>query len=57
MLKDPSHRAERMLVFGPTLEDENLIVLLADWESVEAPLETVASPELQALTEHLFTLP
>lgn len=47
-LKDPSHRAEvfdilgkisdqtkKMIVFGPTLEDENTIIVVGGWESVE----------------------
>ena len=47
-LKDPGHRAEvteiltrisnmteGRLVFGPTLEDENIIVLVGGWQSVK----------------------
>jgi hypothetical protein len=47
-LKDPSHRAEvteiltkisnmteGRLVFGPTLQDENVIVLVGGWQSVK----------------------
>ncbi|KAG1744609.1 uncharacterized protein EDB91DRAFT_1123377 [Suillus paluster] len=68
-LKDPSHRAEvydiftkftelskKMLVFGPTLEDENVIALLGGWESVEAHQTMVANPEPKAAIERLFTL-
>ncbi|KAG0694607.1 hypothetical protein DFH29DRAFT_312080 [Suillus ampliporus] len=68
-LKDPSHRAEvfeifnnftevskKMLVFGPTLEDENVIVLVGGWESVEAHRETVAKSEPKAEIERLYTL-
>jgi hypothetical protein len=51
-LKDPSHRAEvfdilgkmsdltkNMLVFGPTLEDGNTIILVGGWPSVEVDVE------------------
>ncbi|KAG1744610.1 uncharacterized protein EDB91DRAFT_193608 [Suillus paluster] len=68
-LKDPSYRAEvsdlfikfkesakKMLMFGPTLEDENLMFLVIGWESVEAHLEAVTRPELQAPMERLRTL-
>ncbi|KAG2145710.1 hypothetical protein BD769DRAFT_1660825 [Suillus cothurnatus] len=68
-LKDPSYRAEvydiltkmsdltkKMLVFGPTLEDENVIILVGGWQSVEAHWETVANPEPKAAIERLFVL-
>ncbi|KAG2344192.1 hypothetical protein BDR05DRAFT_932236 [Suillus weaverae] len=68
-LKDPSHRAEvfdilskisnlrkKMLVFGPTLEDKNAIVLVGGWSSVEAYWEMVADPEPKAAMERLFVL-
>ncbi|KAG1869422.1 hypothetical protein DFJ58DRAFT_742499 [Suillus subalutaceus] len=67
-LKDPSHRAEvfdilskisvlskKMLVFGPTLENENQIVLVGGWASVEAHLERVAT-EPKEVVERLFAL-
>ncbi|KAG2039453.1 hypothetical protein BDR03DRAFT_917282 [Suillus americanus] len=67
-LKDPSHRAEvfailskisdlskKMLVFGPTLENENEIILVGGWASVEAHWEKVAS-EPKAVVERLFFL-
>ncbi|KAG2119398.1 hypothetical protein DEU56DRAFT_836309 [Suillus clintonianus] len=53
-LKDPSHRAEvsdilskisdmtkKMLVFGPTLENENEIILVGGWESVEVGVDII----------------
>jgi hypothetical protein len=53
-LKDPSYRAEvydiltkmsdltkKMLVFGPTLEDENVIILVGGWQSVEVALDII----------------
>jgi len=68
-LKDPSYRAEvteiltkisnmteGRLVFGPTLEDENVIVLVGGWQSVQDHWDTVAKPEPKALIERLFTL-
>ncbi|KAG1761831.1 hypothetical protein EDD22DRAFT_847446 [Suillus occidentalis] len=68
-LKDPSHRAEvfdilgkisdqtkKMIVFGPTLEDENTIIVVGGWESVEAHWKTVANPEPKAAIERLFVL-
>ncbi|KAG1733519.1 hypothetical protein EDB19DRAFT_1830903 [Suillus lakei] len=68
-LKDPSHRAEvfdilsklsdltkKMLVFGPTLEDGNVIILVGGWSSVEAHWETVANPEPKAAIDRLFVL-
>jgi hypothetical protein len=68
-LKDPSHRAEvldilgkisdltkKMLVFGPTLEDGNTIILVGGWPSVEAHWKTVADPEPKAAIERLFVL-
>ncbi|KAG0702090.1 hypothetical protein DFH29DRAFT_875384 [Suillus ampliporus] len=68
-LKDPSHRAEvfeifnklveftkKMIVFGPTLEDENVIVLVNGWASVEAHREAVTHPEPKAAIERLYTL-
>ncbi|KAG2064821.1 hypothetical protein BDR04DRAFT_1162142 [Suillus decipiens] len=68
-LKDPSYRAEvfdiltkisylteKMLVFGSTLEDENMIILVGGWPSVEAHWEMVAKPEPKAAIERLFAL-
>ncbi|KAG1807965.1 uncharacterized protein BJ212DRAFT_1534362 [Suillus subaureus] len=68
-LKDPSHRTEvfeilskmsdltkKMLVFGPTVENENEIILVGGWASVEAHWETVANPEPKAVIERLFVL-
>lgn len=68
-LKDPSHRAEvfdiigkisdqtkKMIVFGPALEDENTIIVVGGWESVEAHWKTVANPEPKAAIERLFVL-
>ncbi|KAG1810379.1 uncharacterized protein HD556DRAFT_1302691 [Suillus plorans] len=68
-LKDPSHRAEvfdilnklsdlteKKLIFGPTLEDENAIILVGGWSSVEAHWEMVANPEPKAAVERLFVL-
>jgi len=68
-LKDPSNRAEvfgiltkisamteKKLVFGSTLEDENVIIVVGGWPTVEAHLETVAKPEPKALVERLFVL-
>ncbi|KAG0694608.1 hypothetical protein DFH29DRAFT_880609 [Suillus ampliporus] len=68
-LKDPNHRAKvfeilnkfteltkKMIVFGPTLEDENVIMIVGGWTSVEAHWETVANPEPKAAIERLFTL-
>ncbi|KAG2145433.1 uncharacterized protein EDB93DRAFT_1150934 [Suillus bovinus] len=68
-LKDPSHRAEvfdilgkisdstkKMLVFGSTLEDENRIILVGGWSSVEAHWKMVAHPEPKAAIERLFAL-
>jgi hypothetical protein len=53
-LKDPSHRAEvydilnkmsdltkKMLVFGPTVEDENVIILVGGWQSVEVDVDVI----------------
>ncbi|KAG2125504.1 hypothetical protein DEU56DRAFT_824896 [Suillus clintonianus] len=67
--KDPSHRAEvfdiltklsdstkQMLVFGPALEDENEVVVVCGWPSVEAHWETVANPEPKAALERLYTI-
>lgn len=53
-LKDPSHRAEvfdilnklsdlteKKLIFGPTLEDENAIILVGGWSSVEVDFDII----------------
>ncbi|KAG1744611.1 uncharacterized protein EDB91DRAFT_1050713 [Suillus paluster] len=68
-LKNPSHRAEvfdiltkisdstkKMLVFGPTLEDKNVIILVGGWQSVEAHWNMVANPEPKAALERLYAL-
>ncbi|KAG2119397.1 hypothetical protein DEU56DRAFT_918562 [Suillus clintonianus] len=68
-LKNPSHRTEvfeiltkisdstkQMLVFGPTLEDNNVIIAVGGWQSVEAHWEMVANPEPKAALERLYTL-
>ncbi|OJA12620.1 hypothetical protein AZE42_12257 [Rhizopogon vesiculosus] len=68
-LKDPGHReevfdilakisdkTEKKLVFGPTLENENVFIIVAGWDSVEAHWEMVAKPEPKALVERLFAL-
>lgn len=51
-----SNLTEKMLVFGSTLEDENTIVLVGGWQSVEAHWEMVAKPEPKAAVERLFAL-
>jgi len=61
-LKDPSNRTEvfdiltkisnvteKMLVFGPTLEDENVIILVGGWPSVEVGVEMVVFLEVLVL--------
>lgn len=68
-LKNPSNRTEvfdiltklsdstkKMAVFGPTLEDKNVIIFVAGWRSVEAHWEAVAKPETKAALERLYTL-
>ncbi|KAG1733522.1 hypothetical protein EDB19DRAFT_1911508 [Suillus lakei] len=68
-LNDPSHRTEvfdtlikisdsteKTIVFGPTLEDENVIFLVGGWRSVEAHWQTVANPESKAALERLYTI-
>ncbi|KAG1844709.1 hypothetical protein F4604DRAFT_1960380 [Suillus subluteus] len=68
-LKAPSHRAEvfdilsrisdltkKILVFGSTLEDENALILVGGWASVEVHWEMVANPEPQGAIEWLFVL-
>ncbi|KAG1807863.1 uncharacterized protein BJ212DRAFT_1485436 [Suillus subaureus] len=68
-IKNPSHRTEvfdiltkisdsfkKMLVFGPSLEDKNVIIVVGGWRSVEAHWEMVAKPELKAAFERLYTL-
>ena len=63
-LKDPSYRTEvyeilttvsekteKKLVFGPTLEDENVIVVVGGWESIEVGTPTIIdSDALMLLT-------
>ncbi|KAG1898876.1 uncharacterized protein F5891DRAFT_981532 [Suillus fuscotomentosus] len=68
-IKNPSNRTEvfdiltkfsdstkKMAVFGPTLEDKNVIIFVAGWRSVEAHWEAVAKPETKAALERLYTL-
>ncbi|KAG1718960.1 hypothetical protein EDB19DRAFT_774433 [Suillus lakei] len=68
-LKNPSHRAEvfniltklsdtynKLLAFGPTLEDDNKIVVVHGWPSVEAHWEAVADPELKAEFQRITAL-
>ncbi|KAG2109590.1 uncharacterized protein F5147DRAFT_575608 [Suillus discolor] len=51
-----SDSTEKMLVFGPALEDENVIIVVGGWQSVEAHWEMVANPEPKAALEQLYTL-
>ncbi|KAG2057159.1 hypothetical protein BDR06DRAFT_952293 [Suillus hirtellus] len=51
-----SDSTENMLVFGPTLENENVIIVVGGWQSVEAHWEMVANPEPKAALERLYTL-
>ncbi|KAG2344191.1 hypothetical protein BDR05DRAFT_199009 [Suillus weaverae] len=68
-IKNPSHRTEvfeiltkisdstkKMLVFGPTLEDKNVIIVVGGWQSVGAHWQMVANPEPKAALERLYTL-
>jgi hypothetical protein len=68
-IKNPSNRTEvfeiltkisdstkKMLVFGPALEDANLIIVVGGWRSVEAHWQMVAKPEPKAALERLYTL-
>ncbi|KAG2145430.1 uncharacterized protein EDB93DRAFT_1087121 [Suillus bovinus] len=68
-IKNPSHRAEvfeiltklsdstkKMLVFGPSLEDNNVIIVIGGWKSVEAHWQMVANPEPKAALERLYAL-
>ncbi|KAG2039427.1 hypothetical protein BDR03DRAFT_220472 [Suillus americanus] len=68
-IKNPSHRTEvfdiltkisdstkKMLVFGPSLEDKNVIIVVGGWQSVEAHWQMVAKPEPKAALERLYTL-
>lgn len=54
-IKNPSHRTEvfdiltkisdstkKMLVFGPALEDKNVIIVVGGWQSVEVCVEGIA---------------
>ncbi|KAG1810098.1 uncharacterized protein HD556DRAFT_1435816 [Suillus plorans] len=51
-----SDSTEKMLVFGPTLEDETVIIVVGGWQSVEAHWQMVANPEPKAALERLYTL-
>ncbi|KAG2145432.1 uncharacterized protein EDB93DRAFT_1087147 [Suillus bovinus] len=68
-IKKPSHRAEvfdiltklsdstkKMLVFGSALEDNNVIIVIGGWKSVEAHWQMVANPEPKAALERLYAL-
>ncbi|KAG1869457.1 hypothetical protein DFJ58DRAFT_697770 [Suillus subalutaceus] len=51
-----SDSTKKMLVFGPSLEDKNVIIVVGGWKSVEAHWQMVAKPEPKAALERLYAL-